>query len=202
MKKLSIISVMVVIAAFMFIPIVNAYPISAGDTVYFSRGTGSGSGGEFNVYKFAGPILYQTFCLEKAEYLNFGSPFYVNSISDRAINGGVGPVGDPIAFETAWLYTQFINHTLFGYTYGDNSSANALQDAIWYFEGEGGSYNAFAQLADAANPIDIGNVRVLNLKNASGGNAQDVLIVVTPEPLSLLLLGAGLIGLAGLRRKE
>jgi hypothetical protein len=125
-----------------------------------------------------------------------------HSISDRAINGGVGPVGDPIAFETAWLYTQFINHTLFGYTYGDNSSANALQDAIWYFEGEGGSYNAFAQLADAANPIDIGNVRVLNLKNASGGNAQDVLIVVTPEPLSLLLLGAGLIGLAGLRRKE
>ena len=37
------------------------------------------------------------------------------------------------------------------------------------------------------------------LENA---NAQDLLITRAPEPMTMLLLGIGLVGLAGLRRKE
>ena len=51
-------------------------------------------------------------------------------------------LGDPLNAETQWLYYNFIAGTLddagylSGFAYGNADSYNALQQAIWYYEGE------------------------------------------------------------------
>jgi hypothetical protein len=92
----------------------------------------------------AGITSFQSFCIEKSEVID-GGAMYNAAVTGNAMNGGVGPGGDPVSVGTGWLYSQFAQGTLDGYVYSGSSwarraSAAELQEAIWWLEGDG-SYN-------------------------------------------------------------
>lgn len=184
---------------------------------------GNGPGGEFTVTVTSGlgsitAGSFQSFCIETSEFINFGGNYNAN-INSAAVKGSQ-PVSDPLSVGTAWLYYQFRLGTLAGYTYsgaGRNASADALQDAIWWLEGEGGARNAFINTAeDALYGGHVGkdaqlmgdaakglyNVVALNLY-AGDTLAQDQLAI--PEASTwfagaMMVLPIGLMGIRSLRK--
>jgi len=169
---------------------------------------------------------FQSFCLERNETLGPGT--YNWSLSDSAHNGGVGGAvngSDPISAATAWLFDVYwrgaltnVNGFSYNYTAGSNrvASAGELQDAIWLLENEltssqinqSGAGYAWAQAALSAvgNSTSIGNVRVLTLTDSSGGNHQDILVMVPLPSAAMLGLGllaaVGAVGIARRRRNQ
>jgi len=165
----------------------------------------------------------QSFCVETDEHVSPGGTYYFK-LSNAAIEGGSGgPSPDPLSKGAAYLYAAFALGILSPYDYtvpGRDAAAGDLQNAIWYLEQEsGGSLTAayttlltgmFGSVAAAMQPNN-GQfaVKVMNLYNDAGytSPAQDQLVYTdstgggVPIPPTIYLLGAGLLGLVGLRRK-
>lgn len=176
-----------------------ALPVSPGQQIKITD-AGQAGGGEFTVRNSSNSILFYSFCLELSETIALNTLYTIDTISTSAVKGGVGGNPDPISGETAWLYSNFVAGTLTGYTKSSlTQGENELQRAIWMYEEEmtvdPGNYFYNLAIGKTAE-----NVWAVNLKDAAGADKQSIL--VTPEPFTMLLLGLGLVGLAGLRRKE
>lgn len=184
--------------------------VKVGDILRFSDGAlGVGTGGEFNADNLTNGagVDFVTYCVQTTEFLNFSNQFKVVGVSTQSLVDNV-----PLAQETAYLYTQFRNGTL--PNYGTNAAADALQAAIWHFQGQaGGALNAYTTLASAAvsggSWSGIGNVRIANLVwhtagsgFAVGAPAQDVLVIIPLPPAALAGLGLmGFMAVGKIRRR-
>lgn len=227
MKKQNIMRAVVAVAGLFGAQVAFAQSVSVGGTIRLNDGPGGGPGGEFVATVLSGGSgSFQTFCLEKNEYFSYGETLRVNSITSGAMNGGVsGGVGgvDPLSYQTAYLYTQFSSGTLSNYDYGNATlrvgDANALQNAIWFLEGEistigdgitatqAAQAQAWVNEANAAGWTSLGAVQVLNLYRGANfsTHAQDQLYinpVPEPETYVMLLAGLGLMGFVARRRQQ
>jgi len=225
----------------------NAFAIALNDSGYGVNDIGSyqaGSGGEFYFRPTSGPVnnssyadtsrnlglggagSFQTFCLERGEWLAQGSVRYV--VNDEAVGGGANyhtpagnQSGDTLSVGTAWLYSQFAQGTLSGYNWSGSdrlTSAGLLQNAIWALEDEiadpsgniffTAALNHFGSSAAAQANYTSGEYGVWVLNNTVGTTKkQDMLYYSTGASVpdggsTLILLGLAASGLSLLGRRE
>lgn len=219
------------------------------DPVHLSRVSGyyQGNGGEFTIQPqqrmdvIVGGVSdindssWQTFCIERSEHVTPPATYYAD-INTFSIGGGVsgqdgfndtiGSATDSLDPRTAYLYQNFRNGTLdrsYNYTPGSGrrNHAGALQNAIWYIEGEVNNINGLAaeyyneaveateigSLIGNGNTdgvptwVGLGNVRVMNMWGNIARTIfrQDQLVLV-PAPGAALLATIGLAA-AWIRRR-
>ena len=220
------------VVGFVMAQVASALPV----TFYRVSGYYMADGGEFTLvgtpyadnYAAAATVAigndvgFQTFCLERNEYVSVPGTYYYDGLDSAAVQGGVGGGNpDPISWGTAWLYSQFAQGSLAGYDYtpgsGRSGSAGMLQTAIWYLEQEitlanpgGNSFLAavitqFGSLVDAGSAAAAGayGVHVINPVDQYGAYSQSQLVYtrVADGGVTLIMLGAGIAVCAALRRK-
>lgn len=179
--------------------------------------SGLNGGGPFSaVTNFKG--TFNTFCIERNEFLTLGNTYDV-TLNSAAVGGGIGGGSpDPLSLGAAWLYSYYSRGILANFA-NTQADVSDLQIAIWMFEqelsaGDGtGLYdlnNKYYKAAVAAGqtganaPVGYLGVQVMNLTE-NGVKKQDLLVVPEPSTMiagALLLLPFGASAARILRRKS
>jgi hypothetical protein len=161
---------------------------------------------------------FNTFCIERNEFLTLGNTYDV-TLNSAAVGGGIGGGSpDPLSLGAAWLYSYYSRGILANFA-NTQADVSDLQIAIWMFEqelsaGDGtGLYdlnNKYYKAAVAAGqtganaPVGYLGVQVMNLTE-NGVKKQDLLVVPEPSTMiagALLLLPFGASAARILRRKS
>jgi hypothetical protein len=116
---------------------------------------------------------FETFCIEMNEEFNPGDT-YNTSVGNTIVPGG--PY-NYVTVGTAYLYSQFAQGTLAGYTYtsgaGRELVADELQDAIWYLQGEVGASGS-SQTSDSLYTFSAASDPFVNMvQTMFGSNATE-----------------------------
>jgi len=201
--------------AFAILMIFSFSRFSMADTISFTDGLGgiNGMGGGIFV-AHTSTSTFDTFCVEIPEHLSFGS-LYQYTVGNAAVMGGYGGGSpDPLSGATAFLYASFLSNNLgaVGFDPGNAANIDSLQLAIWVLEDELVSTNDImannlinyaALMGFDKNSTDIGDVAVINpyIIDVTGARIQkQSVLTLIPEPMTLLLLGLGLLGIGITRR--
>jgi hypothetical protein len=207
-----------------------AVTVTPGESITLNYATNNSHYGGGAFQATTSGFSWTTFCLEVTEYFSPGSTYKVDSVGFYAVGGGAGNLnppmtaptasggtGDPISYQTAFLFDAFLNHAGLlpsgGYT-GTGAQQESLQLAFWYLENEKPEYsptkytnndlaNLYITYALGYQDTDDFGVRVFNpvTYNSDGTvTMKQSMLYQTPEAGALFLFGTGLVGLVGYRR--